>query len=112
MFQKKNANELIARYGLDFENYSDEQLKTRNKQDLEMATIDQSRADKSVTPAQVALFGQAHSHQNWVAIRQNEQIIRLSEELTRQNEQIIRQNKGLAHQNQCIIDLLKGNNSD
>ncbi|MCL2746221.1 MAG: hypothetical protein FWE48_03910, partial [Coriobacteriia bacterium] len=77
MFQKKNINELIARYELNFEDYPSSALQNRSTQDIKVAASNQSAADKSINAfSQISYFGQAHSHQNWAIIRQNEQIIR------------------------------------
>ena len=112
MFQKKTVDELIRKYGLDFENHSNEALRARNKQDLVSAVNDQSIADRSISLAQIAYFGQAHSHQNWVIIRQNEQIIRHCAQMIYQNEQSALQNEQIISQNAAIIELLQQNSTD
>ena len=102
MFQKKENN-LTKEHWIDIQNCSNEELQSRNAQDIESASSNlegvPSRIKGEITYAHPpGGFLRAPVYQNWVVIRQNEL-------LSRQNEQIIAQNA-------AIISLLQNNTSD
>ena len=97
---KKNEDDLSKKYGLDFQDYLNEELQARNIQDIKIAASNLDNilsANNKAYNATPGGFLRAPVHQNWVIIRQNEL-------LSRQNEQIIAQNA-------AIISLLQNNTS-
>jgi len=90
------TTKLLDKYGLNFKNYSDVELRVHNFADIEEAAKAQYSSDRAITNIGKYLgFGRITARQNWVIIRQN--------------EEIIRQNEQLAQQNAAIISLLQGN---
>jgi len=103
--EQAQRDELFAHYGLDFDNYSSEQLRQFSSQNLFNAAQQANAPDSFNT--MVFNHTQASVNQNWAIIRQNEELIRYSAHLAQQNEQIIDQNEHLTQQNEQIINLLQ-----
>ncbi|MCL2746881.1 MAG: hypothetical protein FWE48_07345 [Coriobacteriia bacterium] len=104
--EKAQRDELFTYYGLDFENYSSEQLRDLNANNMQTAASRVKRTNEIVgTKTDIGQVALAISSQSWAIIRQNEELLRYSAHLAQQNEQIIRQNEELA-------ELLKADTSD
>ncbi|MCL2437791.1 MAG: hypothetical protein FWC99_01695 [Coriobacteriia bacterium] len=98
MSKKYTETDLFNKYQLDFHNYSDAELRARNKKDIEAAIKDQMFKENSISYAGRTFgYDLVNTKQNWVTIRQNEELIRRSERIIIQNEEIISQNKQILY---------------
>jgi len=92
ILEKKNAKEALVRLGVDFESYSDEEIKEKIIKEFAfiglafpLSTIGEFTANFGMTShqrIQLIKLGELIS-QNWVLIRQNELIIRTLEKINK-----------------------------
>lgn len=87
------AQETLPQHGLDFDHYTDEELKEVNQRAV--LDVDNALAGTNVYQLGALMSGgganamlmallKAQVHQNWILVRQNEQILRELKKLNRQ----------------------------
>jgi len=93
MFKQKSTNPL-KKYGMHLGEYSIPELQNHNFANIiEAAQL----YDTYEQQGRVFWHGRVSTKQNWVIIRQNEELLRHSRHLTAQYEEIIKQNNQILY---------------